>query len=118
MRGAPRWVGGLCVVLGVWRQQGVPAACVSTTQPPAHRSPAPPLAQVSISARGVLKATHMLTLAGGPLAPPLEAQPLLGTFTSQAAQQRTCVVQHVLLPAEDAEGGGALGADEDMEGVV
>lgn len=71
--------------------------------------------QVCISSRGVLKVTHMLTLAGGPLAAPVEAQPLLGTFTSQGAAQRTCVVQFVVLPHDDAGGdGGALDGDDDM----
>lgn len=96
-------------------EHGLAAFQTAHAHPPTHSAC---LGQVSISARGVLKVTHMLTLAGGPLAPPLEAQPLLGTFTSQAAPQRTCVVQFVVLPAEDAEGGGVLGADEDMEGVV
>lgn len=39
--------------------------------------------QIAISSRGVLRVTHMLTLAGGGPLAPLEAQPLLGTLTSQ-----------------------------------
>lgn len=84
-----------------------------TTRPALH----PPALQVCISSRGVLKVTHMLTLATGALvAPPLEAPPLLGTFTSQGAgaPQSTCVVQFVILPhdAEDGDG-GMLGPDEE-----
>ena len=54
---------------------------------PWHLPPLPPplLLQVSISSRGVLKVTHMLTLAGGATAV-LEAQHPLGTLTSQASQ--------------------------------
>lgn len=72
-----------------------------------------------ISDHGVLKVTHMLALAGGQAAPPLDAQPLVGTFTSQGAGQRSssmAVVQFVVLPASDDEGeggGGALGPDDD-----
>lgn len=39
--------------------------------------------QIAISSRGVLRVTHMLTLAGGAPLASLEAQPLLGTLTSQ-----------------------------------
>jgi hypothetical protein len=39
--------------------------------------------QIAISSRGVLRVTHMLTLAGGGPLAPLEAQPLLGTLNSQ-----------------------------------
>lgn len=41
-----------------------------------------PFRQVCISSRGVLKVTHMLTLAGSAGVAP-EPQPLMGTFTSQ-----------------------------------
>ena len=41
-----------------------------------------PFRQVCISSRGVLKVTHMLTLAGSAAVAP-EPQPLMGTFTSQ-----------------------------------
>ncbi|KAL4445781.1 hypothetical protein ABPG77_008980 [Micractinium sp. CCAP 211/92] len=57
--------------------------------------------EVCISSRGVLKVTHMLTLAGGGLAP-TEAPALLGTFASQGSAQRTCVVQFVIMPHDEA----------------
>jgi len=44
--------------------------------------PASSSLQVCISSRGVLKVTHMLTLAGSAAMAP-EPQPLMGTFTSQ-----------------------------------
>lgn len=90
-----------------------------------------------ISSRGVLKVTHMLTLAGGGLVP-MEAPAVLGTFTSQVrsptrrerwpcvtldsavgaaaascqppfilvclqgSAHRTCVVQFVIMPHDEA----------------
>ncbi|KAL4425833.1 hypothetical protein ABPG75_009849 [Micractinium tetrahymenae] len=57
--------------------------------------------KVCISSRGVLKVTHMLTLAGGGLVP-MEAPALLGTFTSQGSAQRTCVVQFVIMAHDEA----------------
>ncbi|KAL4859856.1 hypothetical protein ACK3TF_000122 [Chlorella vulgaris] len=68
-------------------------------------------AKIAISSRGVLRVTHMLTLAGGGPLAPLEAQPFLGTLTSQGHAQRTCVSKFVILPHE-AERDGFCGDDD------
>lgn len=52
--------------------------------------------QVCISSRGVLKVTHMLTLAGGGVAP-VEVPPLLGTFSSQVCGSLLLAHKHRML---------------------
>ncbi|EFN57432.1 hypothetical protein CHLNCDRAFT_50963 [Chlorella variabilis] len=69
-------------------------------------------AKIAISSRGVLRVTHMLTLAGGAPLASLEAQPLLGTLTSQAHAPRTCIVKFVVMPY-DEKGDAGFGGDDD-----
>lgn len=63
-------------------------------------------AKVCISSRGVLKVTHMLTLAGGALAP-VEALSLLGTFVTQVRGAYRDVIK--LFGAAGARAGEVVG---------
>lgn len=110
--GAPRWAPARPPAGASEAQAGPLEAGLVARQrhvqvcPPCLAPPTPAASQVYISSRGVLRVTHMLMLASGPAAPPpLEAQPLLGTFSSQGGPQRMCVVQFVVLPHDDADAG-------------